>query len=264
MGPAGGLRRGAWPVRRDAASCVRDAEDGVVERDPEALPRPAARVAAHHAGPRRTARRRAGARQHAPQGRARRPAAVVGRHPGRRQPAARLLAEPRAHRALPAWVDVQGRHDGRAAARRPVRRETVPCPPTTTVNGRSFRNFEGSAAGDVPFRVDFAQSCNTAFISLADRLERSALTVTARDFGVGAPARARRHRRGGQRARGRRCGRARGDDDRPGPDPRHAAGDGGRGRDRRGRPLASAAPGPRRRRAGRPPLPGRESATLRS
>src|SRR5215217_1341069 len=63
--------------------------------------------------------------------------------------------------------------------------ETVPCPRTKEVDGRSFRNFEGGAAGAVPFRTDFAQSCNTAFISLADRLSRSALTDTARDFGLG-------------------------------------------------------------------------------
>ena len=64
--------------------------------------------------------------------------------------------------------------------------ETVPCPATKTVDGRSFRNFEGGAAGDVPFRTDFAQSCNTAFVSLAPRLRPAALTETARDFGVGA------------------------------------------------------------------------------
>jgi cell division protein FtsI/penicillin-binding protein 2 len=63
--------------------------------------------------------------------------------------------------------------------------QTVPCPPTEVVDGRAFKNFEGEAAGDVPFRTDFAQSCNTAFISLADRLSRSALTETARDFGIG-------------------------------------------------------------------------------
>jgi cell division protein FtsI/penicillin-binding protein 2 len=64
--------------------------------------------------------------------------------------------------------------------------QTVPCPATKVVDGRSFRNFEGGAAGSVPFRTDFAQSCNTAFVSLAGRLSRSALTETARDFGVGA------------------------------------------------------------------------------
>jgi cell division protein FtsI/penicillin-binding protein 2 len=62
---------------------------------------------------------------------------------------------------------------------------TVPCPPTTTVDGRAFRNFEGGAAGTVPFRVDFAQSCNTAFVGLADRLEPRALTRAARDYGLG-------------------------------------------------------------------------------
>jgi cell division protein FtsI/penicillin-binding protein 2 len=63
--------------------------------------------------------------------------------------------------------------------------EIVNCPPTVTVGGRSFRNFEGSAAGAVPFSQDFTQSCNTAFISLADRLSRTALTRAGRDYGLG-------------------------------------------------------------------------------
>jgi cell division protein FtsI/penicillin-binding protein 2 len=63
--------------------------------------------------------------------------------------------------------------------------QTVPCPATKVVDGRAFRNFEGGAAGDVPFRTDFAQSCNTAFVSLAGRLSRSALPETAKDFGLG-------------------------------------------------------------------------------
>ena len=63
--------------------------------------------------------------------------------------------------------------------------ETVDCPKTTTVGGRAFRNFEGSARGAVPFSEDFAQSCNTAFVSLAGRLGRRDLTRTARDFGLG-------------------------------------------------------------------------------
>jgi cell division protein FtsI/penicillin-binding protein 2 len=61
----------------------------------------------------------------------------------------------------------------------------VPCPATVTVRGRSFRNFEGSAAGAVPFSQDFTQSCNTAFISLAPRLSPTALTRTGRDYGLG-------------------------------------------------------------------------------
>jgi cell division protein FtsI/penicillin-binding protein 2 len=63
--------------------------------------------------------------------------------------------------------------------------ETVDCPRTIAVDGRSFRNFEGSAAGAVPFSQDFAQSCNTAFISLAGRLSPDALTRAGRDYGLG-------------------------------------------------------------------------------
>jgi cell division protein FtsI/penicillin-binding protein 2 len=64
----------------------------------------------------------------------------------------------------------------------------VPCPPTATVGGRSFKNFEGEAAGDVPFTTDFAQSCNTAFVSLADELPADRLQEVARWFGLGVTA----------------------------------------------------------------------------
>jgi cell division protein FtsI/penicillin-binding protein 2 len=63
--------------------------------------------------------------------------------------------------------------------------EIVGCPRTLAVEGKSFRNFEGSAAGPVPFRQDFAQSCNTAFVSLAGRLSPDALTRAGRDYGLG-------------------------------------------------------------------------------
>jgi cell division protein FtsI/penicillin-binding protein 2 len=63
--------------------------------------------------------------------------------------------------------------------------DIVNCPKTITVDGKLFRNFEGAAAGPVPFATDFAQSCNTAFVSLAPRLEPGALPRTARDFGLG-------------------------------------------------------------------------------
>jgi cell division protein FtsI/penicillin-binding protein 2 len=65
--------------------------------------------------------------------------------------------------------------------------ETVDCPRTIAVGGRSFKNFEGSAAGAVPFSEDFAQSCNTAFISLTDRLPADALERAGREFGLGEP-----------------------------------------------------------------------------
>ena len=63
--------------------------------------------------------------------------------------------------------------------------ETVPCTPDIAVEGRTFRNFEGEAFGDVPFRTDFAQSCNTAFIRLSQRLGAEDLTQAAASLGLG-------------------------------------------------------------------------------
>jgi cell division protein FtsI/penicillin-binding protein 2 len=63
---------------------------------------------------------------------------------------------------------------------------TVACPPAVTVDGRRFTNVAGeSASGAVPFTTDFAQSCNTAFIGLRDRVPAAALTDTAKRFGLG-------------------------------------------------------------------------------
>ncbi len=63
--------------------------------------------------------------------------------------------------------------------------EIVDCPESIKVGGREFVNFEGSAAGAVPFSTDFAQSCNTAFVSLADELEPTALRDKGEGFGIG-------------------------------------------------------------------------------
>lgn len=63
--------------------------------------------------------------------------------------------------------------------------EVVECPESVNVDGRQFVNFEGSAAGAVPFTTDFAESCNTAFVSLAKDLESDALRDKAAQFGVG-------------------------------------------------------------------------------
>lgn len=63
--------------------------------------------------------------------------------------------------------------------------EVVPCPATATVDGRSFRNFEGGALGAVPFSVDFAQSCNTAFVGLSSRLDPQDLPDAAAAVGIG-------------------------------------------------------------------------------
>lgn len=55
---------------------------------------------------------------------------------------------------------------------------TVPCTPTLTVDGRSFTNYSdypAAALGRIPLRTAVANSCNTAFISQRDRLERDRL-----------------------------------------------------------------------------------------
>ena len=62
---------------------------------------------------------------------------------------------------------------------------TVECPRTIVVDGKTFKNFEGGAGGATSFARDFAQSCNTAFVSLAPRLQDGALQRAALAFGLG-------------------------------------------------------------------------------
>ena len=62
--------------------------------------------------------------------------------------------------------------------------EVVPCPPSLDVGGRTFVNAESEALGAVPFRVDFADSCNTAFVSLADRVTDADLAAAGADLGL--------------------------------------------------------------------------------
>jgi cell division protein FtsI/penicillin-binding protein 2 len=63
--------------------------------------------------------------------------------------------------------------------------ETVPCPQTAVFGGKRFENQNQFVLGAVPFRTDFARSCNTAFVSLADRLPGAALPDEAAAFGLG-------------------------------------------------------------------------------
>lgn len=63
--------------------------------------------------------------------------------------------------------------------------EVVPCPATATVGGRSFKNADDFALGDVAFRTDFVRSCNTAFVALAERLEPDDLAEAGTAFGLG-------------------------------------------------------------------------------
>jgi hypothetical protein len=60
------------------------------------------------------------------------------------------------------------------------------CPPTITVNGEVFHNFEGEASGALTMEQAFAMSCNTAFIGLANTLPAATFPSTASQFGIGA------------------------------------------------------------------------------
>lgn len=63
---------------------------------------------------------------------------------------------------------------------------TVKCPKTLDVPGRPpVKNAEDFVLGDVPFRIDFAKSCNTAFASLAPQLAPDGLTTTGAALGLG-------------------------------------------------------------------------------
>ncbi len=59
----------------------------------------------------------------------------------------------------------------------------VECAPTINAGGRSFRNFEQSSLGTVPFGLAFAQSCNTAFISAAADMPDADFVAAAESFG---------------------------------------------------------------------------------
>ena len=60
------------------------------------------------------------------------------------------------------------------------------CPEVARIGGREFRNAEGAALGDIPFRRAFYESCNTAFVQLAASLEGGLLTAAAERYGFNA------------------------------------------------------------------------------
>ena len=55
------------------------------------------------------------------------------------------------------------------------------------MEGREFNNSNNFELGNVPFRVDFAKSCNTAFASLAPKLGGDGLQKAAASVGIGVP-----------------------------------------------------------------------------
>jgi cell division protein FtsI/penicillin-binding protein 2 len=61
----------------------------------------------------------------------------------------------------------------------------VACPKTATVAGRQFKNSHDEALGTVPFHVDFAKSCNTAFVGLAPKLGADGLRAASEALGIG-------------------------------------------------------------------------------
>ncbi len=66
--------------------------------------------------------------------------------------------------------------------------DVVSCPATTVVDGRSFKNYDdypASSIGDIPLAQAVAQSCNTAFIGNADRLQPGDLAAAAQALGLG-------------------------------------------------------------------------------
>jgi cell division protein FtsI/penicillin-binding protein 2 len=57
------------------------------------------------------------------------------------------------------------------------------CPHDVTINGRVFQNAEDEQLGNIPFRLAFAHSCNTAFVQLAEKLQPSDLNAAAELLG---------------------------------------------------------------------------------
>jgi cell division protein FtsI/penicillin-binding protein 2 len=62
----------------------------------------------------------------------------------------------------------------------------VPCPGTTTVDGRQFENENKFDLGTVTLTEAFAQSCNTTFIQQGLTLPDDALAKAAASYGVGS------------------------------------------------------------------------------
>jgi cell division protein FtsI/penicillin-binding protein 2 len=65
--------------------------------------------------------------------------------------------------------------------------QPVPCPRTVNVGGRRFENYDGlGALGTVPFSRAFTESCNSAFLALAEELPATAVPDAAAAYGIGA------------------------------------------------------------------------------
>jgi cell division protein FtsI/penicillin-binding protein 2 len=61
----------------------------------------------------------------------------------------------------------------------------VACPPSLTIEGQTIGNAEDEVLGTVPFRTDFAQSCNTAFVGSRTKVSAQQLADAAAALGYG-------------------------------------------------------------------------------
>jgi cell division protein FtsI/penicillin-binding protein 2 len=61
----------------------------------------------------------------------------------------------------------------------------VPCPPAVTVDGLKIGNAENEVLGTVPFRTDFAQSCNAAFVGSRGKVTPQQLADASAALGYG-------------------------------------------------------------------------------
>jgi cell division protein FtsI/penicillin-binding protein 2 len=60
------------------------------------------------------------------------------------------------------------------------------CPPTVTVDGEVFHNFEGETTPSLSMLQAFAMSCNTAFIGMSGSLPADSYATAAAQYGIGA------------------------------------------------------------------------------
>lgn len=64
--------------------------------------------------------------------------------------------------------------------------DTVACPGTVAIGGRTIPNENSFALGQVPLRTAFAKSCNTTFAGLGARLDPAGFRRAAETYGIGA------------------------------------------------------------------------------
>jgi cell division protein FtsI/penicillin-binding protein 2 len=62
----------------------------------------------------------------------------------------------------------------------------ITCPAELSIGGRKLHNFEGEASGSITFKTAFEQSCNNAFVQLAERAGTPAMEAAAASFGFNA------------------------------------------------------------------------------